>query len=472
MKPEFDKEIDALLRSGARGGLRDVSSTARGEARASDRDAAVAPHLDADELAAFAENALPVATRARFVAHLADCDDCRRTATRLALAANVAHARDERETTKANVTEEMSAAERIVATSWRERIAAIFAPRAWRYAMPVVALLCVGVVVLVVMRQVPLNTTQQARRDAAQTNAASSATQAENHATATESAQNAQGLTQPENYNASAPGAGTNAANEVARRAASDSEPQAASQPESNTTRGAATSASGGAAAAGAPSNSAPADVASRRVQDLPPAPSVANNAPAASPVQQSPQSLSTVQPQATPAPANEARAEIAKQAKTKEAANEDERGRQQQRAQSDDDLDSLSVNEQRAANRPALRNAPATSTGATAAAKPAPKREARDDEKKKDADKAADSANSKSSSAETRNVAGRRFRREGDAWIDTAYRSGEATTVVRRGSDQYRALVADEPEIARVANAFGGEVVVVWKGRAYRIKP
>ncbi|MCA1631271.1 MAG: hypothetical protein LC774_13205, partial [Acidobacteria bacterium] len=75
-------------------------------------------------------------------------------------------------------------------------------------------------------------------------------------------------------------------------------------------------------------------------------------------------------------------------------------------------------------------------------------------------------------SPAEARTVAGRKFRRQGDSWIDTGYNSSQATTVVRRNSEQYRALVADEPELGRIANALGGEVVVIWKGRAYRIKP
>ena len=72
----------------------------------------------------------------------------------------------------------------------------------------------------------------------------------------------------------------------------------------------------------------------------------------------------------------------------------------------------------------------------------------------------------------ETRTVGGRRFRREGNVWIDTAYRSSQATVVVRRDSEQYRALVADEPEIGRISRALGGEAVIVWKGRAYRVKP
>jgi hypothetical protein len=41
----------------------------------------------------------------------------------------------------------------------------------------------------------------------------------------------------------------------------------------------------------------------------------------------------------------------------------------------------------------------------------------------------------------------------------------------VTRGSEQYRALVADEPGIKTIADQLGGEVIVVWKGRAYKIR-
>jgi hypothetical protein len=47
---------------------------------------------------------------------------------------------------------------------------------------------------------------------------------------------------------------------------------------------------------------------------------------------------------------------------------------------------------------------------------------------------------------------------------------SGRATVNVTRGSEQYRALVADEPGLRTIAEQLGGEVVVVWKSRAYRI--
>lgn len=74
-------------------------------------------------------------------------------------------------------------------------------------------------------------------------------------------------------------------------------------------------------------------------------------------------------------------------------------------------------------------------------------------------------------SDADTRSVAGRRFRKERGIWTDTAYDSSTATVNVARGSEQFRALVADEPEIKKIAEQLDGEVIVVWKGRAYRIR-
>lgn len=63
MELNFDKEIEALLRQAARN---DEFVSANSPA-----------HLDADEIAAFAENALPEKTRAAYTMHLADCGDCR-----------------------------------------------------------------------------------------------------------------------------------------------------------------------------------------------------------------------------------------------------------------------------------------------------------------------------------------------------------------------------------------------------------
>jgi len=78
---------------------------------------------------------------------------------------------------------------------------------------------------------------------------------------------------------------------------------------------------------------------------------------------------------------------------------------------------------------------------------------------------------NKKSADVETRSVMGRHFTREGDAWVDTAYEYSQATVRVTRGSDQFRALVADEPGLRTIAAQLDGVVIVVWKNRAYRIQ-
>lgn len=70
----------------------------------------------------------------------------------------------------------------------------------------------------------------------------------------------------------------------------------------------------------------------------------------------------------------------------------------------------------------------------------------------------------------ETRTVMGKRFARAGVGWVDTEYES-QTTLRVARGSDRYRALVADEPGIGTIAERLDGVVIVVWKGRAYRIQ-
>jgi hypothetical protein len=74
-------------------------------------------------------------------------------------------------------------------------------------------------------------------------------------------------------------------------------------------------------------------------------------------------------------------------------------------------------------------------------------------------------------SAVETRRVSGRVFHRQGNAWVDADYASGRATVNVSRGSEQFRALIADEPALRSIADQLGGEVIVVWKGTAYRIR-
>ncbi len=70
MELDFDKEIDVLLRT-----------MPKSDADLAGQDA----HLDADEISAFAENALPEKAKKRYVTHLADCDLCRKNLSELIL---------------------------------------------------------------------------------------------------------------------------------------------------------------------------------------------------------------------------------------------------------------------------------------------------------------------------------------------------------------------------------------------------
>ena len=69
---------------------------------------------------------------------------------------------------------------------------------------------------------------------------------------------------------------------------------------------------------------------------------------------------------------------------------------------------------------------------------------------------------------SESRTVSGKRFTRQNNSWVDASYQQS-TTTNVRRGSEQYRALIADEPGLRTFAEQLSGPVIVVWKGRAYK---
>ena len=81
------------------------------------------------------------------------------------------------------------------------------------------------------------------------------------------------------------------------------------------------------------------------------------------------------------------------------------------------------------------------------------------------------DAEKDKNEAGETRTIAGRHFRKKDNVWIDSAYDSSKSVTTYTRGSEAYRSLTADEPAIKTIAEKLDGEVIVVWKGRTYRIK-
>ncbi|HVF28842.1 MAG TPA: hypothetical protein VM943_11405 [Pyrinomonadaceae bacterium] len=467
MKLDFDKEIDSLLRNHPqaarkRGAMadaapdfahRDVGETQR----------AMTAHLDVDELSAYAENALPAATRGRYLSHLADCEMCRKHATSIAMAADVAGAL-ERSASAARPHEETSA----VPSGWRAVLASFFKPRAFRYALPVLALLVTGTMIFMATLTFQREMTPPALRIATEDAPREDATSYEERAASKE---NDNGAGQAV---VSAPPAAVN--QEAPRESGAIDSLRRID--ESKKTEAIARAAKDDAAAVDAPAVSG---VANSSVSQ-PPAPQTAATSTVETRRLQSRTEVESLRVEgrsATPQPAASPVKEITKGADKNEAresraedvaitsGNNVVNAPPARRERSDVPRDELAAAEKQNRKveevivaRPAAPKARAKSEASGASVR-----------NRQSAGRAT-SDSALESSVETRSVAGRRFRRLGGAaWVDAEYKSSASLTNVTRGSEQYRALVADEPELRRVAEQLGGEVIVVWKNRAYRIR-
>lgn len=445
MREGFDREIDSLLRRRARG---TAESRLWGDGAGHGPQGA---HLDADELGAFAEGALPAAARVAAASHLADCERCRGVVIGLAPAA---HAGAEVEPQVVAAT----AAEPGRTPAWRALLASLFAPRAMRFAVPVLALSLVGVVSYVALRSDKGATTQSARdgrpQDGTLRNTASapgSSTAASSNAnTSTFAGQNANAAPRETAEATAQPGAprGHGAVEErplVADMTGEDAQPTTA-------------------AAAPAP----------------PPAP--AEGPPDMS--RAAPKTAATEEGEVTRTESRDSSDRREKSARGAEQSEEVavandavQRNRAAQTRMGEVQMpDGGSRNQKRGADN----NASNVYGGGGGVAAEPPKeseragsrtdalgrtRAARRPEKKADDDE------EPARGGDTRTAAGHRFRREGNAWVDVNYRPSMPSTGVRRNTEAFRALVADVPEVGRVAEALGGEVVVVVGGRAYRIR-
>ena len=430
MKLSFDKEMDEALRRHARRAVEGSAPSAPGGA-----------HMDADEIGAYAENALPSATRLRYAAHLADCDHCRRLVVSVTLAANVAGELEKQAASPAPARASASSA-------WRAWLAALFSARAMRYAVPALALVFVGAVAFIALRQArgpeSANLIAERRNEAAPMSP--SATPPANEPAGIESSPPAV-----------TPATGTLAERESAGRLASN---------QSTSGRAATTAAT-------------PADeVAARRIEET-------NTSAGAQSV-----------PQAAPAPAQAAEPVIVAEATPRQRENLPLQSAPAGAANTNTAVARERAPQSGGAARGGLAALGRDTTARNAPAAPPPPPSAAANEVvagPRAADTAGEgrarprsrSANRtqpaqqaqreedirRSDTAETRSAGGRTFRRQGNAWVDTAYRPSLRTINVARGSDQYRALVADEPALGRILQQLGGEVVVVWRGRAYRFR-
>ena len=132
MKTTNENEMDLLLRALGR----DASArSATGSLQQSSSE--IGAHLDADELNCYAEGVATGAERLRYNKHLADCDRCRSIVAGLAPAMPLHREAVGLET----------------GWSWREKLAALFAPSVLRFAVPALALTAIIGIAIVVLRR-------------------------------------------------------------------------------------------------------------------------------------------------------------------------------------------------------------------------------------------------------------------------------------------------------------------------------
>lgn len=379
-------------------------------------------HLDADELNAFAEGSLPSAARSHYVSHLADCDDCRRAVTELSAAAVPVE--------QIGVT----ASHPGFTESWWQRAGTFFAPSRLRYAAFAVVLVAVGGIGFAIWR----NSANRPPNLAAQNNR----TYAEDKRTISQPQEPAANAVAPERSSA------------VAKAIPQPTPAPFLDQKQPETT------------AVSPPPPAKPADAVARN-ETAPPSVTGRGAELAAN----------AGSPSYAPAPPVE----------TERA---DTRGREQQnlrlihgsqRAESVEKYKSMD-DRVRAGDAAKVRDEDRARTGSD---QPGAKEEK--DEggamRKRSAQRTATLASRSAGErqeepksdkaappeeADTRSVGGRKFQRQGNAWVDVKLKSSMSIKAIARGSEDFEKL---DSALRSIAQQFRGPVVVVWKGKAYRIQ-
>ncbi|MEP6922358.1 MAG: zf-HC2 domain-containing protein [bacterium] len=406
MKNTGKHEIDLLLRSMAKRG-QESSAESDGESRQP------LSHLDADELNAYAEQALPAATRARYTAHLADCSSCRKIVSDLAMSSGI-------------VTREPPLAAATGSTFFA-KLRALLSPPVLRYGVSALALLAAVTFSVISLRQ-------QTRRDASLV-AQNSTRDAVIEGTQKPAVNTPQEANVPAQQNQVTTGEKNTAS------VSAEKKPDGTAKGEVAETRKSLADSQTPASAA-VPSNAAKTDSTSGAV----------------------------AQPSYAPEPPPPAKAQVAANDARKNEENEREKKLAKEKDQGAvvDGVGNEVASNSRSRDEVSEAQGARTKSRAIAAAgrgggilsSAEARRAPAADAKRSDEDK----------ETPTVDIAGHRFRKQENAWVDTGYDS-RATINVTRGSEQYRALVADEPGIRTIADQLHGEVILVWKGRAYRIR-
>jgi hypothetical protein len=423
MQPE-DSQIDVLLkRYGREAG-----------------SGAPAGHLDADELNAFAEGAAPAAARSRYVSHLAECDDCRTLATQLSIAAG------------ATASAGAGALETAGGSLW-QKVTSFFAPPMLRYgAFAAVLVVAVGVTFLALRNQ----------RDSAPRLAQNE----QANATQASAVKPSDQLAPTAKQNAPTPASSSGTTPQVPESISSKKDESKVA----DATAPAPKPEKDGVATADQPLSMRRAEPVMAKQQEtrqpsfapLPPGETGRAQAKAAD--DRDAQRTASVSGPRKSEGAYDKLKEMDRSAggisQTRAAEGGDNRARNDQAI----NQQSTSQQNQQNQNRMLDSNSDATRQGNLAVNR------ARTEESTETASKPATGAarSDEKKALETRSVGGHKFRRQGNAWVDAKFKSSMSITNVTRGSDAFRAL---DSAVRSMAEQLGGEVIVVSKGKAYRIR-
>jgi len=440
MSQEQDKDLDILLKQYAkRESLRaKLSGVVDEENSEKSFGFTASEHLDADEMNAYAENALPQTARLRYASHLVDCDACRKLVTQLTLSANPIFVEEKSAVAVAGTAvttssqTETSVAQKAETKTWQEKIASFFTLPNLRIAGPIVAVVCISAISFVVWQRskneiYSSNAAQPRQEDVAidykkkDDGPASPTVSTSETPTNGNSTQSGGDLKPNENTSTK----------DTGKEKPKEEEPK---QPEK-------TGESSGKSEApkGQPQPTTTGEVAKEAPKDMK---REGDNAPAPAPKTASTPTLS----KKGGGPYNN------RNERSNRDMNENAEQKQAETPSTGGSADSTNKTESQEDRKQKTQSTPRKKTDS-------------DDEKGQDKPVA------QSASSETRTVSGKRFRRVGNSWVDVDYQSSFATTILKRGSEQYRATIADEPVIRNFAEQLGGEVIVVWKGRAYKIQ-
>lgn len=377
-------------------------------------------HLDADEMSAFAEGALPPAARAQYVSHLADCDRCRKQVSSLAISAG------------AVARTEQSVAEKIERRRFWQILAGFFAVPVLRYAAFGAVLLIAAGVAFIALRP---------RGDLSDLAASQESNQQEPPTAVKPTTTDTNG--------------GLNKDSNTARSASAPQSPAASDQnPKRDEDR-----------------------VAENTTPPLQPMKEVARPVDEAEKKAERP--MVAQKPGYAPAPPGEIQSgapaqtgsgrvatlsDSPRKAEDKLTAADRERDMAKDSGRSDDvtRTPSQPASVRRRAEDTKLKGGPSRNMDNVMANNQSA------NEAQNAVPKTLQGQASTEESPQTRSVGGHKFRRQGNSWVDQKFKSSMTLRNISRGSDEFAAL---DSGVRSMAQQLGGEVIVVSRGKAYLIK-